>query len=125
MLFAYRFGNVHKITDIRGGVACAWLQMAIEHFDENIAHRLKKIIGVQHHPKLVGHHNLPFPAAAFIQHEVMLPCDVNVVCFPAGLHSLHRLGASGRHHPLRTLFRSVVTWRLYADPPVECPAGSR
>ncbi|XP_040156007.1 uncharacterized protein LOC120896151 [Anopheles arabiensis] len=51
--------------------------MAIEHFDENIAHRLKKIIGVQHHPKLVGHHNLPFPAAAFIQHEVMLPCDVN------------------------------------------------
>lgn len=48
-----------------------------------------------------------------------------VVCFPAGLHSLHRLGASGRHHPLRTLFRSVVTWRLYADPPVECPAGSR
>uniref|UniRef100_A0A182PAZ9 F-box domain-containing protein n=1 Tax=Anopheles epiroticus TaxID=199890 RepID=A0A182PAZ9_9DIPT len=51
--------------------------MAIEHFDENIAHRLKKIIGVQHHPKLGSHHNLPFPAAAFIQHEVMLPCDVN------------------------------------------------
>ncbi|XP_052897812.1 uncharacterized protein LOC128304644 [Anopheles moucheti] len=51
--------------------------MAIEHFDENIAHRLKKIIGVQHHPKLGSHHNLPFPAASFIQHEVMLPCDVN------------------------------------------------
>ncbi|XP_035910113.1 uncharacterized protein LOC118511308 [Anopheles stephensi] len=51
--------------------------MAIEHFDENIAHRLKKIIGVQHHPKLGSHHSLPFPAASFIQHEVMLPCDVN------------------------------------------------
>lgn len=47
--------------------------MAIEHFDENIAHRLKRIMGV-HHPS--GSH-LPFPTPGFIQNEVVLPCDVN------------------------------------------------
>lgn len=48
--------------------------MAIEHFDENIAHRLKRIMGVQHHP---GGSHLPFPTPGFIQNEVVLPCDVN------------------------------------------------
>uniref|UniRef100_A0A1Q3F1L5 Putative f-box only protein 28 n=1 Tax=Culex tarsalis TaxID=7177 RepID=A0A1Q3F1L5_CULTA len=48
--------------------------MAIEHFDENIAHRLKRIMGVQHHP---GGGHLPFPTPGFIQNEVVLPCDVN------------------------------------------------
>lgn len=48
--------------------------MAIEHFDENIAHRLKRIMGVQHHP---GGGHLPFPTPGFIQNEVILPCDVN------------------------------------------------
>ncbi|XP_029712531.1 F-box only protein 28 [Aedes albopictus] len=47
--------------------------MAIEHFDENIAHRLKRIMGV-HHPS--GSH-LPFSTPGFIQNEVVLPCDVN------------------------------------------------
>lgn len=47
--------------------------MAIEHFDENIAHRLKRIMGV-HHP---GGSHLPFPTPGFIQNEVVLPCDVN------------------------------------------------
>lgn len=47
--------------------------MAIEHFDENIAHRLKRIMGVHHSS---GAH-LPFPSPGFIQNEVVLPCDVN------------------------------------------------
>ncbi|XP_055531174.1 F-box only protein 28 [Wyeomyia smithii] len=47
--------------------------MAIEHFDENIAHRLKRIMGVHHSS---GSH-LPFPTPGFIQNEVVLPCDVN------------------------------------------------
>uniref|UniRef100_A0A182NJZ3 F-box domain-containing protein n=1 Tax=Anopheles dirus TaxID=7168 RepID=A0A182NJZ3_9DIPT len=51
--------------------------MAIEHFDENIAHRLKKIIGVHHHPTPGAHHHLAFPTVGFTQNEVILPCDVS------------------------------------------------
>ncbi|XP_055606718.1 F-box only protein 28 [Uranotaenia lowii] len=48
--------------------------MAIEHFDENIAHKLKRIMGVHHHQ---GGSHLAFPTPGFIQNEVVLPCDVN------------------------------------------------
>uniref|UniRef100_A0A182QRM0 F-box domain-containing protein n=1 Tax=Anopheles farauti TaxID=69004 RepID=A0A182QRM0_9DIPT len=54
--------------------------MAIEHFDENIAHRLKKIIGVHHHPTTGAHHHLTFPAVGFTQNEVIPPCDVSENC---------------------------------------------
>ncbi|XP_035787042.1 uncharacterized protein LOC118464085 [Anopheles albimanus] len=57
--------------------------MAIEHFDENIAHRLKKYVDVpfphhHHHPvaSIQGPSTNPFPSAVLLHNDVFIPCDI-------------------------------------------------
>ncbi|XP_058066553.1 uncharacterized protein LOC131216155 [Anopheles bellator] len=54
--------------------------MAIEHFDENIAHRLKKYVEVPfpHHHQVatIQGTNAPFPSAVLLHNDVFIPCEI-------------------------------------------------
>uniref|UniRef100_A0A2M4D0K2 F-box domain-containing protein n=1 Tax=Anopheles darlingi TaxID=43151 RepID=A0A2M4D0K2_ANODA len=57
--------------------------MAIEHFDENIAHRLKKYVDVpfphhHHHPVagIQGPSTNPFPSTMLLHNDVLIPCEL-------------------------------------------------